>query len=196
MTDSDYLKLLESSIEKMDELTWQREQLDIEIGKLQQFIHATVNLLPDEATKKFQARLAEMQKESEMASAGLTDAIRTVLQTRFPEWLTVTNVRDVLVSARFDFSSYKSNPLAAISTTLRRLAKANDDVEVAQIDGSVNAYRMPSAIAKLGKLFGAISQKPGRIGTDPKPDSAYESGMRGMEKPKRKSLGQRIGEKE
>ncbi len=72
MTDAEYLGLLEGSIKKLDELNWEREQLDIEIAKLQQFIQATVNLLPDEATKKFQARLAEMEKEHELASGGLT----------------------------------------------------------------------------------------------------------------------------
>jgi hypothetical protein len=159
MTDAEYLKLLESSIKKLDELNWQREQLDIEATKLQQFIQATVNLLPDDATKKFQARLAEMEKEHEVASGGLTDAIRTVLQRSYPKWLTVTNVRDLLVAARFDFSSYKSNPLAAISTTLRRLAKTDDGAELAEIDG-VNAYRMPSTFAKVEEVIVALSGKP------------------------------------
>jgi hypothetical protein len=159
MADAEYLKLLESSIKKLDELNWQREQIDMEVAKLQQFIQATVNLLPDEATEKFKARLAEMEKENEAASRGLTSAIRNVLQMNYPKWLTVTNVRDLLVAARFDFSSYKSNPLAAISTTLRRLGKADDDVEVAEIDG-VNAYRMPSALAKLDVVVSAFTGRP------------------------------------
>jgi len=153
MTDADYLRMLESSIKKLDELNWQREQLDMEIAKLQQWIQATVNLLPDEATTKFQARLAEMERESEIATAGLTDAIRGTLQLNYPKWLTVANVRDSLIARGFDFSSYKSNPLAAISTTLRRLAKNEENIETAEID-SVNVYRMPTAMVKLAEIVG------------------------------------------
>jgi hypothetical protein len=153
MTDADYLGMLESSIKKLDALHEQREQLDLEIGKLQQWIQATINLLPDEATQKFKARLAEMERESEIASGGLSDAIRSTLQFNYPEWLTVANVRDSLIARGFDFSSYKSNPLAAISTTLRRLAKTEENVEAAEID-DVKAYRMPSAVVKLSEMFG------------------------------------------
>src|SRR5579872_5744133 len=131
MTDVDYLKLLEQSIRKLDELVWQREQLDMDIAKQQQFIQATVNLLPDEATKKFQDRLEEMARDTEIASAGLSNAIRNVLQSKYPEWMTVTQIRDALVGSGFDFSAYRSNPLAAISTTLRRLAK--EEVENTQL---------------------------------------------------------------
>src|SRR5438876_9323498 len=165
MTDADYLRMLGSSIKKLDELNWQREQLDMETTKLRQWIQATVNLLPDETTVKFQARLAEMEKEHEIASAGLTDAIRATLQLNYPKWLTVANVRDLLIARGFDFSSYKSNPLAAISTTLRRLAKSEENIEAAEIDG-VNAYRMPTAVVKLaelvGKFVGNPAQKKGR----------------------------------
>ncbi len=161
MTDSEYLRLLETSIKKFDELAWQREQLDIEMAKLQQFIQATVNLLPDEATKKFQERIAEMARESERASAGLTDAIRRTLQMKYPEWLTVAKVRDSLIAAGFDFSSYKSNPLAAISTTLRRLTKSDDSaVETMQVDGEVNVYRMPSSVLdQLDEIASALRKK-------------------------------------
>jgi uncharacterized ParB-like nuclease family protein len=158
MTDSEYLRLLESSIKKLDALRWQREEIDVEMAKLQQFIQATVNLLPDEATNKYKALLAEMNKETEMASAGLTDAIRSILQRRYPAWLSVTNVRDALVAAAFDFSSYKSNPLAAISTTLRRLAKS-DDVETTEID-NVNAYRMASTLAKIDAIVATLTGTP------------------------------------
>jgi hypothetical protein len=164
MTDSDYLRMLETSIKKLDELNWQREQLDIEIAKLHQWIQATVNLLPDDVTEKFQARLAEMEKESELASAGLTDAIRGTLQGNYPKWLTVTNVRDSLISRGFDFSSYKSNPLAAISTTLRRLSKSEEHMETAEIDG-VNAFRLPSAMDKMAEIVGKmVTPRPKKAG--------------------------------
>ncbi len=158
MTDAEYLRFLESSIKKLNELRSQREHIDVEVTKLQQFIQATVNLLPDEATKKYKALLAEINKESEMANAGLTDAIRRVLQTEYPAWLTVTKVRDALVDGGFDFSSYKSNPLAAISTTLRRLAKS-EEAETVEIE-EVNAYRMPSVFAKIGGIMAALAGTP------------------------------------
>jgi hypothetical protein len=43
-----------------------------------------------------------------------------------------------LEAGGFDFSSYKSSPLASISTTLKRFKP--EDVETAEIDG-VAAYR-------------------------------------------------------
>jgi hypothetical protein len=55
----------------------------------------------------------------------------------------------------FYFSSYKSNPLAAISTTLRRLAKNEELIETAEIDG-VNVYRLPSAMDKMAEIVGKM----------------------------------------
>jgi hypothetical protein len=102
-----------------------------------------------------------------MAEAGLTEAIRSVLKKNYRQWLTVTQVRDRLESAGFDFSSYKSSPLASISTTLKRF-KA-EDVETAEIDG-VAAYRWigkilmesPKVSAFYGEPASTLSERVAR----------------------------------
>ena len=82
--------------------------------------------------------MAVIEKVEKIAEAGLTEAIRSVLKKNYRQWLTVTKVRDQLKSAGFDFSGYKSSPLASISTTLKRFK--SEDVEAAEID-NVAAYR-------------------------------------------------------
>ena len=141
MTDADYLRVLEDAIQKLRGLALQQEEIELEANKLEQFIRATMNLLPQDARKKFDEQLAAINTFYTLATYSLTGAIRDALQKRYPDWLTVANVRDALVEMGFDFAGYKSNPLAAVSTTLRRLA-ADKSVEIAQVDGAVNAYRL------------------------------------------------------
>ncbi|HEX4543288.1 MAG TPA: hypothetical protein VH114_08970 [Candidatus Acidoferrum sp.] len=137
-TGTKYYDLVNKEFEKLQTLQRRRDELDLEIAKSRQFIAATANMLTDRQRDTVLQRIRVIEGERMIAEAGLTDAIRSVLKQNSGEWLTVTQVRDKLESAGFDFSSYKSSPLASISTTLKRL-KA-EDVETTEIDG-VAAYR-------------------------------------------------------
>jgi hypothetical protein len=56
----------------------------------------------------------------------LVEAVRKTLRTCYPTKLTSAQVRDRLRFEGFDFSSYETNPLPSVSTTLRRLKEAGE----------------------------------------------------------------------
>src|SRR5207253_3001518 len=73
------------------------------------------------------------------------DEIKKVLQNAAANWLTAAQVRDRLVNSGFDLTLYASNPLASVSTTLRRMKP--QEVESSEIEG-VAAYRLNQRRAK------------------------------------------------
>src|SRR5207244_1255828 len=68
----------------------------------------------------------------------LTTTVKSTLMAS-GGWMTVAMIRDKLKETGFDFSEYKSNPLASVSSTLKRFTSA-DGIEVADVAG-VTAYR-------------------------------------------------------
>ncbi len=139
MPDTNYLEIVKSALEKMKNLHRERESLDIEIAKLEQFVSATANLLPESERNLIIDLMENIQEIYRLREVGLTDAIRGVLKASAGQWFTAANVRDRLISLGFDFSGYTANPLASVSTTLRRVK--SDDIETTNVDGGVTAYR-------------------------------------------------------
>lgn len=115
-----------------------RDAAEVEIVKQKQFIVATLNMLSDVEKRQFSQRFQAAIQQEDARSASLTDAIRRVLQASGRNWMTVTQVRNNLVESGFDFTGYTANPLASISTTLRRLVP--DEAETTKIE-TVAAYR-------------------------------------------------------
>jgi hypothetical protein len=105
-----------------------------------QFVTASFNLLSEadkwEIDRKFQPMLDTLKRQD----SSLVDVVRKVLQAAYPERLTVAEVRNRMRKISFDFSSYASNPLSSISTTLRRLAVAGE-VKRKSVEG-VATYQM------------------------------------------------------
>src|SRR5215831_18974497 len=104
-------------VARHDDLTQQRSAIDLEIAKLKQLILATFPLLPEEKQNMFQAEIEMMEEDS----GGLQNAIKLVFRTHKGEWLTASQVRDYLTATGFDLTQYRANPLASITTTLRRM---------------------------------------------------------------------------
>jgi hypothetical protein len=134
MKPIDYKSLLEQAFAEYAEMILSRQALDLDIAKKKQFIKATMNMLPDEDRAALDAAVEKIPGEP----LGLTDAIRQVLQQQYKKPFTATDVRDKLKHANFDFSSYKTNPLASIHAVLKRLKP--EEVEATDIDG-VAAWR-------------------------------------------------------
>jgi hypothetical protein len=124
---------------KLERLYSDRESINGEIMKTEQFIAAAANMLPDNVRDLAIKRITVLQELYRVRDAGLTEAIRAILKTAKGDWLTVTNVRDRLSRAGFDFSSYTASPLASISAILRRMK--SEEVETTMVDGGVTAYR-------------------------------------------------------
>jgi hypothetical protein len=157
MAPIDYKTLLAHAFEVYGNLLQDRQNLDLELARQKQFIKATMNMLPDEDREVFNLIL-----ENYGGELGLTDAIRKVLQNNPKKSFTATEVRDKLKEAKFDFSSYKANPLASIHAVLKRL-KA-EEVESTEIDG-VAAWRWVGETSAVypnwtKKMFVAFPQTP------------------------------------
>jgi hypothetical protein len=134
MKPIDYTAILEQALSECGVMILQRQELDLEIAKKTQFIRATMNMLPDAERAAFEPTLNSLSGPS----LGLTDAIRKILQTAPNKPFTATQVRDELQKVNFDFTSYKTNPLASIHAVLKRLKP--EEVGTTDIDG-VTAWR-------------------------------------------------------
>lgn len=134
MAPIDYMTILAQAFDDYSKLLQDRQNLDLELAKKRQFIKATLNMLPDNDRECFNAIFEDIGGEF----LGLTDAIRKALQSNPKKSFTATEVRDKLKETKFDFSDYKSNPLASIHAVLKRLKP--EEVEGTEVDG-VAAWR-------------------------------------------------------
>lgn len=139
MNETDYSKVLGETLGKLGNIGSEIERLEIEAAKLRQFFSATLNMLPDNERAEWLELFQNLTELAKAKETSLKDAIHNVLRQAYPTYLTAANVRDRLQTAGFDFSYYKSNPLASVSTTLRRFD--TNEVESTQVE-SVTAYRI------------------------------------------------------
>src|SRR5260370_41844360 len=101
MTETDYLAIVNNEIEKLKRLNDQRVAIEVEIVKIEQFISATANLLPEGERNLVIDTMESIQEMYRLREVGLTDAIRSVLKASGGKLLTVANLRDHLGSAGF-----------------------------------------------------------------------------------------------
>jgi hypothetical protein len=150
MNDTDYKAILDDAFIKLGLAIRQRDAAEVEIAKQKQFALATMNMLSDEERQSFREKLMEINQRSEARSSGLTEAIRKILEESGRKWRTVAEVRTLLMESGFDFSAYTANPLASISTTLRRMTP--NEVEMTTVEG-VTAYRLKVSKSRMAEAF-------------------------------------------
>lgn len=138
MNVADYVSILSTAAQRLAAIARQRGELEVEATKLRQFIMATINMLPDADREEFLRGFRDIEQLTAEKERGLKETILNVLRTAHPKWLTAAQVRDRLKASGFDFTGYVSEPLASVSTTLRRLK--DEEVESAESEG-VTAYR-------------------------------------------------------
>jgi hypothetical protein len=126
MTESEYEQLIKKSLQRFRDLYEKREEIDVELVKLRQFMYATVNMVPDKEKAQWEADIDAAVQKATASAASLADSVRKIYQERPNYGYTVGGVREALLEAGFDFSSYKSNPLSSISTTLRRMVETGE----------------------------------------------------------------------
>lgn len=119
----DYVKLVTDTLQEIRRMREEYLRIGEELYKRIQFVGATMPLLPEEEQERLQREYRAEMETRHATEEGLTQAIRRVLRASPHEFFTVAEVRDKLQATGFDFSRYKSNPLAAISTTLNRMAE-------------------------------------------------------------------------
>ncbi|HET9384334.1 MAG TPA: hypothetical protein VFO67_04240 [Gemmatimonadales bacterium] len=116
MPSDDYRRALEAAAREYETLGAERQHIDKRLSELAQTI----------------ATLSRLCGLTPTVPWGLTDACRTVLRNAGAP-MTPSDVRDRLQGIGYDLASY-SNPLAAIHTTLKRLAEA-EELRTASLQG-------------------------------------------------------------
>src|SRR5262245_21046298 len=130
----DYRKLITSLISEWEDLSRQRDEIDLKLAKVFQLLKAALPMLPEEDRERLQEASPRLQSQM----MGLTGAIRIILKSSPDKKFSPTMIRDELKRAGWDFSAYTTNPLASIHAILKRFS--GEDVEVTHIDGAT-AYQ-------------------------------------------------------
>lgn len=152
----DYYVMFSDLVKRHTELSKRRNDIDLEIAKLKQLILATFPLLPAEKQEIFQKEIEELEEQS----AGLLNAIKLVFSNRKGEWLSAVNVREHLNTMGFDLTQYRANPLASITTTLKRMVPGHLESHTAG-DGQVFYKRRLTLLDQLGRGDHALSDLSG-----------------------------------
>src|SRR5258708_24021624 len=126
MTGSHYEEIIGGSLQRFRDLYRQREEIDIELVKLRQFLYATLNMVPDEAQEKWRREIDAAVEKATASAASLADSIRKILADKPMYIFTVYAIRQSLMEAGFDFCSYKANPLCSHSTCRRLMVETAD----------------------------------------------------------------------
>lgn len=160
MPPIDYNALLQQEFEEYAGMLLRRQEADFEIAQKEQFIRATINMLPEDKKTTWQGFFEAMSA----GDIGLSDSIRNVLRAAPGKFYTATEVKQMLMKSDFDFSKYTTNPLSSIHAALKRLKP--DEAEMNQIEG-VMAWRWvkePSAPSELErqKILAELAKRYGR----------------------------------
>jgi hypothetical protein len=142
MVESDYEEIVRNALERFGTLYKRREEIDVELLKLRQFMYATINMVPDKDKAKWRAEIDSATRKMTASSVSLADSIRRVFDDHPDYGFTASAIREMLLNAGFDFSSYVSNPLSSISTTLRRMAETGE-LETREDDLGTTLYIRP-----------------------------------------------------
>jgi hypothetical protein len=156
MTDPMYEKIVESCLDHFRELLVQRDKIEADVLRLRQVLYATLPMIPEEKREYWQGAVDEAVLRMAMTSASLAESIRKVFRENPNMGMPMTFVRDMLLKSGFDFSSYTSNPLSSISTTLRRMVETGE-MEVREMEGATLFF--PTATQKRKPFTGPIEDK-------------------------------------
>src|SRR5580692_10136953 len=106
--DIEYPEIFRASVRKLRTLIQERDEKELEISKVRQFVRATINMLPDKERQRMERFLTLVDSSDVLNRMGLADAVRSVIETAPKRWFTVAQVRDALRDTGFDFSRYTS----------------------------------------------------------------------------------------
>lgn len=131
----EYRVALEKAFEDLQTLFRKREYLDGEIAKKKQYIRTAIKQLPISEQHMFESKLELLTKNLGSLTESVREALRLARLTCAGRkgFVTATQVRDLVMDSGFNFSNYKSNPLASVHTALTRLKP--DEVETGTIGG-------------------------------------------------------------
>jgi hypothetical protein len=159
-----YLQMLLDLMEERQKWLNQRDEAIREITRLSELIRATRNMVPPEQRARYEPTFERIEQRP----VGLSLAIRACFtagaaglagyagkDAPAKEWFTPIEIRDALKRMGFPFDNYKTNPLASIHTTLKRMVPAEVEVKN-QADGQ-KVYRLKSA-GEWAQAFAEVRQ--------------------------------------
>ena len=126
MVESQYEEIVRTSLQRFRDLYDRREEIDVELVKLRQFLYATLNMVPEKQKAKWRNEIDAAVNRFTVNAASLADSIRKIISDHPNMIYTVGGIKEALGEAGFDFSSYTSNPLSSVSTTLRRMVDTGE----------------------------------------------------------------------
>ena len=134
-----YVAIFHDHLRKLIALRKEQDRIKSQMDSVAEMVRASfANMTEEERTKSNEAfvmaRDLFIQQE-----LGLTDSIRTILQSNTGEWFSAVKVRDRLKASNFDFSGYTSDPLASIHAVLKRFKRA--EVKVRKSAAGIREYR-------------------------------------------------------
>ena len=148
MVGDEYIRIVGESLERFRLLSHHREQMDVELSKLRQFLYAALNMVSDDdAREKLEKEVTAVLQKTTASVASLAASIRRIFEEDSDTGYSIAGVRERLLESGFDFSSYKSNPLSSISTTLRRMVDTGELQTKESTDG-VSIYFLSDSPSK------------------------------------------------
>ena len=132
--DAKYREAFEASMQELNTLLNEREELESMLGLLDRRIEklrqVAVGLggICGEDVETISGKWPEPAPDKALEVTGLTDAIRGVLSTHSEHYLSPIHIRDLLREMGFDTGKYR-NVLASIHTVLKRLRNQRDVVD-------------------------------------------------------------------
>lgn len=142
---------------KSEKLKARADEIDRKLSGIQQTLqglalYSTAQEAPTELMKKTTLSINEMVENMRRFTAGrglemtgpnvrktLTECCRDILRQR-KDWMSPVEVREALMASGFDFSSYTSNPLSSIHTTLKRMVP-DELLTETRADGQVYRWK-------------------------------------------------------
>src|ERR1035437_4459207 len=142
---------------KSEKLKARADEIDRKLSGIQKTLqgltlYTTAQEVPTELMKKTTMSMAEAMKKMknvfdvDIQIAGpdvrktLSECCRDILRQK-QDWMSPVEVREALLAAGFDFSSYTSNPLSSIHTTLKRMVPEELLTET-RADGQVYRWKL------------------------------------------------------
>jgi hypothetical protein len=120
-------------IAEIAKLTERKKAIESDISKILQIVAANIAMFPDSERRTLMERL-----EAAKGPSGLKEAVYSVLSPT--KYMSAVEVRDAVISSGFDLSS-QVNPLASVSTTLRRFESAEKPLIDSKEEDGKTVYR-------------------------------------------------------
>jgi len=145
----EYLRIFQDHLTKLRRLALQQLETRNEIEKVIHMLSATYSMLSENDQKAVSDAFKTVVRLTEGQERGLTEAIKSVLQSNPKGWFNAIEVRDQLQESGFDFSGYTSNPLSSVHSVLKRFKQTEVKTRIG-IDAS-KEYQWIMRFPRLSK---------------------------------------------